>query len=259
MARRGLYAAALAAAALTMASCSSSSSGGHGSTAISGSVTPPPVTTSNAGPTGSTSSGSTTSGTPTHQQLQQIVLQQTDLPAGWTGKPTSPDAGNSDVDTQVQACIGGAQISQSDQVDKVQSDDFNQGESTISSDAASYKSQEAVDNRKAAITSPKADSCFNQALQEELKTSLPAGTTVNNLNFHLTPGSNGGPSNVVATAVGTVTVTAQGQTVTVYVSDAFISGNLVTATVQFEGLGQPIDSAVQAAAIKAVSDRVAAA
>jgi hypothetical protein len=251
-------AAVLLVGCMALAGCTSTVSG-HGTSTLAGSAAGPSGFPSAGGstPRGAPPGSGTSSGAPSAAALARIVVQRSDLPAGWTGKPAAGQ-GNTDTDLQSRllSCIGG-HIDRSQQVAQVTGDDFTQGEMTISSDATSFKSRAEVDNRSAILTAPKAGTCLNQIVRQLLQDQLPAGTQLNGVAISLTGGSNGGPPNLVATEKGKITVSTAGQTVTVYLDAAFLRGNQVTASVEFEGIGQPVDANLQASVIAAVAARAA--
>ena len=109
------------------------------------------------------------------------------------------------------------------------------------------------------LTSPKASECYQQLFKDAISKDLPSGATVDKMSVKLTPGTNGGPSNVIAKADADLTVSAQGQTVQLVIDAWFIRGHQIGAEVDFFGFGQAIDSSIQSTALKAVADRVAAA
>ena len=209
---------------LAVAGCSSSSNG-HGSTA------------------------------PLHAKLAGIVVQRNDLPSGWKSSPPNT-SGHAAGQAKMQRCVGGRDTTP-DQVDKVDSDDYTQGNATISSNATSYKSASDVASDAALLKSPKVESCYERVLHDLLGKSLPAGSTIDNITFHMTRGSGGGPANLVATGKGTIAVTAQGQHVTIYVAAAFISGPLIEAQVSFDNVGQPVPESLQRQVISDVAKRAA--
>jgi hypothetical protein len=56
-----------------------------------------------------------------------------------------------------------------------------------------------------------ADPCFDQQFEKLFtRRGLPTGTTIDSVSVKITPGSAGGPANVVATGTGTVKVTVSG-------------------------------------------------
>ena len=74
----------------------------------------------------------------------------------------------------------------------------------------------------------------------------------------MTPGSGGGPRNVVGHGAGRINVTTGGQVVNLYLNVAFITGPLIEAQVDFQGIGAPVPLATRTAAIATVAARVAA-
>jgi hypothetical protein len=223
-----------------------------------------------AGSSGSTtktgSSGTTTKSTPaasptptvtpaTVAELRKIVLQATDLP-GWKPSPAEPDSSSSADQAQLMACVG-AKNTDADQVATTDSDDFNLGDATISSSASSYKSQSDLDSDLALLKNPKLVPCFNQQFQKYLATSMPEGAGVGAVSVKFTPGSTGGPANVVGSGSAAVPVTVNGQQVTVYIDFVYVTGPLIEAEVDAENVGAPVPAAVLQAAVKAVATRAA--
>jgi hypothetical protein len=206
----------------------------------------------------STASSSSQAATPgatpaTLAQLKKIVLRATDLPPGWKGTPYQANSGDSTGNAALAKCVG-VRDTTPDQVADAHSDDFTLGNATISSDASSYRSQSDLDADEATLRSPKLSSCFDTLLKKEIASSFPGGSTVDS-SFHVTPGSNGGPANVIATGADTVKVTASGTQATIYVSIAFITGPLVEAEVDAEGISAPLPASVMKPLIAGVATR----
>jgi len=185
-----------------------------------------------------------------------MVLRASDLPAGWAGTAFQPDPSNAANQAAFAACVG-VPDAPSARIGEVHSQDFSAGEAMISSQASSERSPDDVARASAALTGPKAQGCYRSLATSGLKSSLPAGSTVGAVDVTVTPGSNGGPSNVVAMARVTVTVTVSGQQATVYVDIAFIAGRQVEAEIDFENAGAPVDSALQRQLVQTVATRVA--
>jgi hypothetical protein len=99
--------------------------------------------------------------------------------------------------------------------------------------------------------------CYQQLVKKELGASLPAGATIESESFTFTPGSAGGPANVVATGTGTVKVRLSGQQVPLYLNVAFITGPLIQAEVDAENVGTPVPASVVNALVAAVAARAA--
>jgi hypothetical protein len=190
-------------------------------------------------------------------QLQKIVLQPTDLPAGWKATPYQADPTDAADQAAWVKCVG-ARNTDADIVAEADSDDFTRGDAYISSYATSYRSQSAVDADTGALLSPKASPCEEQLLKKQVATSLPAGAKVESVSVNITPGSAGGPANVVATGVGTIKVSASGQQLVFYLTVAFITGPLIEAEVESENVGRPVRASLVNSLVATVANRAAA-
>jgi hypothetical protein len=189
-------------------------------------------------------------------RLAKIVLQRSDLPAGWKATPYEPDPNEAAEDAFFARCLGVASLHR-DRVAEVNSDDFSRGDADISSSADSYRSQSAVDSQVAVLHSPKAAPCFEQLAKQQSATTLPAGAEIESVSLKITPGSAGGPANVVATMGGIIKISANGQHVSLYGSVAFITGPLITAEVDAENPGAPVPASLLAPLIDKVANRAA--
>ena len=69
----------------------------------------------------------------------------------------------------------------------------------------------------------------------------------------------GATRGLVARVAGHVTVTVAGQEITAYLDVAFLAGTHVEAQATFEGIGAPVDAALEASLIQAITNRVSAA
>jgi hypothetical protein len=189
-------------------------------------------------------------------QLQKIVLQPADLPTGWKGSPYQPDPNDSANNAAFVACVG-VRNTESDKVAEAHSDNFAQGNASISSSATSYRSQSDLDADAASLRSPKVSPCFEQMMKKQLAASLPAGATTESASISITPGSAGGPANVIATGTGTIKVKVSGQEVPVYLTIAFILGPLIEAEVDAENAGTPVPASVVNPLVATVATRAA--
>jgi hypothetical protein len=254
---RGPYLAALAALCVALAGCSASATNGRGHLAAargsggfptSAAAPPSPVASSPAGlPSAPVTAG--------RLPLARIPVQQADVPPGWTAS-TGSSGGGGQMDAQLAACIG-AKSSDADQIANVNGDTFDQGGSEISSSASRYKTQADVDNDVKLLSSPKLDACLTKTLREGVASSAPPGASVDSVSFHVSPGSHGGPSNVVGIGTGKLTLSADGASISAYLDIAFITGPRVEAEVDFTGLGAPIDKSLQRRLVAAVASRAA--
>jgi hypothetical protein len=233
--------------ALAVAGCTSSKS--HSTTSTSATSPTTPATTASS----STSSSGTA---PNKATLAGYVLKASDLPAGWKGTPSSSDNSTDPTQVKLEQCLGVANHD-AQQVATVDSDDFANADATISSSAKSYRTADVVTTDKNALLSGKAESCFRQVLPDALASSLPAGAKVGTIELHLTPRAATDPENLVATISASIPVTVSGQSITAYVSTAYIVGPQVEAQVDFENVGAPVPAGLQAQLVKTVADRVA--
>lgn len=215
-----------------------------------------PTSSSTSSPV-SSSSPSSSAATPASQsQLKKIALQPADLPSGWKGTPYQSSPNDSAGNAAFLKCVG-ARNTDGDKVAEAHSDDFTHGEGTISSSATSYRSQSDVNTDTATLHNPKVSPCFEQMMKKQITASLPAGGTVKVASIKITPGSAGGPANVVATGTGTIKVQANGQQISIYLTVAFITGPLIEAEVDTENVGAPLPASVVNPLVATVATRAA--
>jgi len=158
---------------LLVAGCSSSHA--HTASSTVAGTTPNSATTT---PTTTPTTSSTSSGSATvAAALQRLVLRTGDLPAGWTGAAYQSSPGASNAHAAFSQCAG-IPNSDSAKTGEVHSDDFSQGEATISSEAFGYSSAAAVTSDRSAIAGPKAKQCFQTLFDQQLRAALPAGSTL---------------------------------------------------------------------------------
>jgi hypothetical protein len=245
---------ALTGALVLLAGCGSSSSDTKGgATTSSGTTSSNMPTASSSAPSASPSPTITPA---TVVQLKKINLQAADLPSGWKAGPSQSDPSDKSGQAELVKCVG-AKNTDADQVATADSADFSLGEASISSSASSYKSQSSLDSDLALLKSPKLIPCFQKQLKKEIATSLPDGASLGAVSVKFTPGPGAGPANVAGSGSATMSVTAGGQQLKVYVSFVYITGPLIEAEVDAESLGSPVPAAVLQAAVKAVADRAA--
>lgn len=262
-ARLSLPVAGLAAAGLLLSACGSSGGSGSGSGAASARAsssapaasTPAASSPAASAPAASTPPPAAGAGAATADQLKRIVLQPSDLPATFKASPPQPDSGDTTLQAQLATCTGQPGAPESHKVAKAQSDDFQSGDLTVSSSFDSFRSQSDVDAAVAQITSPKINTCLNAAFKNSLAKSLGAGTTVTSATVTLTPGSSGGPSNVVGTAKGAVRFTINGKQNVVHLGVAFVTGPQLAGTLTYVGLNTGLDDTTAGKALALVAQR----
>jgi hypothetical protein len=194
--------------------------------------------------------------------LSRMVVQSSDLPADFSVDDSGDNSDNSSFDdASFAACLGLPDSSlastPTDGVGNAQSPDFRSGEMGVSSSATSYRSEATVRTDTAALSNPKLAACLKSALQTTFASDLPSGGRVTGTDVKILIGTNGGPSNVVATFVMTASIAAAGQTVDLYMSMVFVTGPRIEAEVDFFDIGQPFPADTEKATVEKVAARVA--
>lgn len=188
-----------------------------------------------------------------------VPLRPGDLPSEWTGKAhsSSNDADTDASNKKLEACLG-AKDTSGNRIRQVYSMDYSKDESSIASRASLYTSSADVDENARQFTNPKLKSCTEEQFKEQAAKGLSSGSLLGTPELTIIAGNNGGPSNVVATLTVIVRVTVQGQSVTIYETSVAIRGDRIQASIEFVGIGAPIDKATMTTAIAAVAARAGA-
>jgi hypothetical protein len=222
--------------------------------ACSGSSSKTASTVGSSNAPSSSSPAASPSATPASlPQLQKIVVQPADLSASWKGTPYQPDPSDAADQAALIKCLG-VRNTYADKVAEANSDDFTRGDATISSSATSYRSQSDVDADVAAVLSPKFPPCLAKVLKQKIAAQ---GVAVESVSVKITPGSAGGPANVVATGVGTIKISESGQQTVIYNRVAYIIGPLIEAEVDAQNIGAPIPASLLEPLVARVANRAA--
>jgi hypothetical protein len=185
-----------------------------------------------------------------------IVVQPSDLPAGWKPQGFTPPANPLAESTAFSQCVG-TPVTAGDAAAVVFSPDYVMGTDYIASSATSFHTKNDVPADAAALTSPKAGTCLAQVDHARLAAELPAGGTVKSSSVRVTPGTGGGASNVVATATSTITFTLKGRSLTLTDDSVFLDAPRIEARIDFFSAVQPLAAATRTAIVNKVADRVA--
>jgi hypothetical protein len=193
---------------------------------------------------------------PTPHRLSAIVLRGGDLPNTFhRSAPSRGHAGDAAKDAALVACAGGRNTKKG-QLSTAKAD-FHRGANQVTSSATRYRSQRDVAADTALLRKPRFNTCYRNAGRKELSTGLPAGASLESLSFRFKPGSKSGPRNVAGTGTGKVTLTANGQTIKIYMNVYFITGPRIEVELDFAGFGAPIAHRVQQRAVARVARRAA--
>ncbi|MGH9060448.1 MAG: hypothetical protein ACRDZY_13180 [Acidimicrobiales bacterium] len=215
----------------------------------------PTVTTST--PPATTSTPAATTSAPATTALAAINLQLADLP-GWTlSSDSSDDSAQNAADQRAMGTCMGVPGLGTGQGHSYPSPNFDRGNLEVSSEVDSYHSQADVERDTAMINNSKAKPCFEKTLRHDLASSLPASVKMSNLAISITPRRATDPSNVAGEFTMTATVTGNGRTVTVYVSETDMVGSLSEVNVNITGTGQPVPAALRADLVRTVAARAA--
>ena len=243
-AKRLLGACAVGCVVAVLAACGSSSPRSPSASSSS------PVSSSSP----ATSASAATPASPS--QLKAIVLQPADLTYDSMAAPSQSSPFDSVKNAAVLQCLG-VPNTDSDKVAEAYSDIFAVGNAIISSNAASYRSQSDLDTVVAALRSPKTSPCLEQMIRTHFAASLSAGDTIKSASIKVTPGSAGGPANVVATGTGAIVFQVSGKQYQVSLNIAFITGPLIEAEVDAEDAGTPVPASLLNPLVATVATRAA--
>lgn len=198
---------------------------------------------------------STTAPPPGQLQLSDIVVQPSDLPAGWTAKPASVSDTQAADSAAFAQCMG-IPNTLNDAVASAFSPDFAKGTVLITSNAVSFDSRQDVQTETNALVDPKAAGCFEAVGRSHLSTDIPSDAAVRSFTLKVTPESSGGPANVVATASGTVVFVASGHRLTLDDQVVFFAAPRIEAQVALYSTGAAVPAALAAQVVRDVSARV---
>lgn len=193
---------------------------------------------------------------PSANKLAGRVLQAADLPAGWVGQPQAGEADGTATAAAMLTCVGAPNTVPTKPTDALVQK-YTQGNASISSQVSTYGAQSDIDADLAALNHPKASACYEKAFRKELAASLPAGASIDAAPITITPGSNGGPFNVVSTGEGVISVDSNGRKVTIYLNIAFVSGPQIEGEIDFTSVGSPVPAETQKALVAIFAQRAA--
>jgi hypothetical protein len=198
----------------------------------------------------------TTVPAPGQNQLRAIVVQPGDLPPGWKPSPPTPSSDPKTDSATFAQCMG-ALDTFPDAAALAFSQNFSNGSSVVSSGATSFKSAVDVQLDAASLLNPLASDCFAKVGKARMTAQLPKAVTVKSITLKITPGTAGGPANVVATASGTLVFTTTGHQLTLKNEVVFLVGRRIEAQIAFFTTGGTFPAQVKADVIKKVAARVA--
>jgi hypothetical protein len=205
------------------------------------------------------SSGHSAAGRPlTSDQLANVALIDTDVPAGFTAQPDDPSSNTSissdaDAEAQFATCVGQRDIS-ADQVANSDSADYALGSVQISSSARSLSNSADVATTAAQFTSPKASQCLTNSVTSTMTPDDQA--SIKNFVATASGRSANQPSNVIANITQTFTAISDGQSVPVYVATVMFGAGNTESEVDILSFGVPVAPSLLAAMTAKMSEKL---
>jgi hypothetical protein len=185
--------------------------------------------------------------------LAGIPLRPDELPAGWTAVPLDPSSADSEP-APPPGCEG---LDNPDAGSRQKArTEFRENGYLVASEAQLVATEAEVRADVAKLQMPEAPRCLRGFFRRGLLADIPSAA-LHALRLRLQVGSNGGPSNVVATIDGGVTLTANGRKVRIYVDFVMIAGDRVESSLMFMRAGLPVDPWLRDPLVAAVAERTA--
>jgi hypothetical protein len=192
-----------------------------------------------------------TSKPPDEAKLRTLLVQQSDLPAGWA--PEDPGDNSALFERQSQifdSCLGVPYTPGNTEPSAEVL--YTMGDSEIDVTATYVGSDAAADADTAAIRNPKASQCTKQAFVQTYDPSV-----LKKIDVSTTPGAGGGPANVVATQHLVATGNFDGQRKVLYTDVAYITTGRIEAQAVFSNPGSSLPADFRSNLVAVVANRVA--
>ena len=185
------------------------------------------------------------------------MLQPGDLPADW--RAVGPPARDTGMMTTFRTCLG-TQVDPGARLAVTASPTYvDAAGDWLASVVSSFRSPQRIADDTALLSDARAPDCFTRALVGGLHRSPSPGVEWGRPDVVLTPGSAGGPANLVATVTATVPMTTPtGERQTAFLQYYFLAGRSTEAVVSFGSIEAPLADVLRSRAVEAVAERVAA-
>ena len=193
--------------------------------------------------------GPSTAGQPLNaDQLNQVVLTQTDVPVGFT--TTTDDSGSDstddpatadDIASEMATCMGidpSSLPSDTSSLAESTQTDFSLGSVEIQSQARSVASTSGIASDAAMYSNPKASGCLTATMQQELPNI--AGGSASDYSATVSGRRDGQPTSVIGNLDQVFTVTSNGQSVKAYQSEVILGGLHTESDLTITSLDAPI-------------------
>lgn len=203
------------------------------------------------------SSGATGTAAADRAKAEKLILVQADFPAGWAGTTAAPDTPEDDARAADLAECAGAVDPAVAESATVTGKDFAKDTAEVASEVTYVKTTEQAQTDLAAITGPKVEGCVERfagdLLQKEIEGS---GARLDRFAFDRIKTQKIGDATEAFRM--TATVTAGGQTLTIYVDLIFILKGRAEISLAFSELGKPFNGTLQKSLLAKMGTKLAA-
>lgn len=185
--------------------------------------------------------------------MSRVVVQTSDLPAGWVAQGASiPGGAFVDVLSRVAHCLGVRDVT-TDAATSTQSGPFTQGVQIVVSAAVAFPNNADVSGATAMLTNPRFGPCFDQVASGASYDGVTLGSTTTTVS----PGPGSGPANVAGSLQVAFTGTYLSDQVQSSADVVVITGPEILVTVLFTGVSGSVPAAIENSVIAKVAARAA--
>lgn len=215
-------------------------------------------------------SGCSSSGAPAKPRgiaLSDVVLQDADLPAGWTSAPHTVKGDEDTQQTKLLHCLD-APDTRPHIVGSVQSPDYVSDQGRIASEISRYASQADVDRDAAALRQSTQQKCREKVTRASLVKQLPDGTDITKIEVTVDTSPKGLPADAKAVVHTEIELSTEVKATVEdpkpkpklskgFVDVAYLFGRRIEATITFTSSDEPVDSDLESRVISKVGERIA--
>jgi hypothetical protein len=213
-------------------------------------------TSSAGGPSSQTATTEVVNVAADQAKARTLLLESSDLPAGWKATPHQKDPSQKAFDDELAACVGRPSPDTYTTAD-IDSPDFSMDNAGASSSATLVRTVEDFKADVAAASGPKYGSCVKRGLAKLLPGQLPAGASVQSVAVEPLPVASYGEFSQGFRA--TTKLKVQGQPVSTYEDSVLLGKGRIELSASFSNTGQPFDPALKQALLAKLAARLEAA
>lgn len=178
---------------------------------------------------------------PSAAMLRELLLNASDMPAGWAATPHKADPKATAENAAQAACLSVPDV-QKDRVADVYSPSFALSGANVTSEAISFRSEDFTAADVASLRSTKWASCLNAALRRSLPATLPSGMTITSL---MSKATSAGTTGILGYSDTILVVSYKGGRFSIYSRSVYIDQNLHAIVLTFTDPGQPFPTRLQ--------------